>query len=69
MGNTPVVFPRDGQGFRAELKIGDDIHLVLIATHRPGVGTPTRRPQGAVPESRMDDDRVGTLLSFEIGAR
>jgi len=33
MGNAPVVFPRDGQGFRAEIKIGDDIHLVLMATH------------------------------------
>jgi hypothetical protein len=28
-----IVFPRDGQGFRAEVKIGDDIHLVLMATH------------------------------------
>jgi hypothetical protein len=27
------VFPRDGEGFRAEIKIGDDIHLVLSATH------------------------------------
>jgi hypothetical protein len=33
MGNSPVVFPRDGQGFRAEVKIGDDIHLLLMATH------------------------------------
>ncbi len=28
-----IVFPREGQGFRAEVKIGDDIHLVLMATH------------------------------------
>jgi hypothetical protein len=27
------VFPKEGQGFRAEAKIGDDIHLVLTATH------------------------------------
>lgn len=28
-----VVFPREGQGFRAEIQIGGDIHLVLIAAH------------------------------------
>jgi hypothetical protein len=28
-----IVFPREGQGFRAEVNIGDDIHLVLMATH------------------------------------
>jgi len=33
MANPPVVFPRDGQGFRAEVRIGEDIHLVLMATH------------------------------------
>jgi hypothetical protein len=33
MANTPVVFPRDGQGFRAEVKLGDDIHLVFMATY------------------------------------
>jgi hypothetical protein len=36
-----IVFPREGQGFRAEVKIGDDIHLVLMATHTavgPAVG-------------------------------
>jgi hypothetical protein len=27
------VFPREGQGFRAEVKIGDDIQLVLIVAH------------------------------------
>jgi hypothetical protein len=30
---SAVTFPREGQGFRAEIKIGDDIHLVLLATH------------------------------------
>ena len=33
MADAPVVFPRDGQGFRAEVKIGDDTHLVFMATH------------------------------------
>ena len=33
MADAPIVFPRDGQGFRAEVKIGNDIHLVLMATH------------------------------------
>jgi hypothetical protein len=33
---TPA-FPRLGQGFRAEVTIGDNIHLVLMATHT-GVG-------------------------------
>ena len=33
MANAPVVFLREGQGFRAEAKIGDDTHLVLMATH------------------------------------
>lgn len=28
-----IEFPREGQGFRAEVRIGDDIHLVLMATH------------------------------------
>jgi hypothetical protein len=28
-----IVFPRQGQGFRAEIRIGDDIHLVLMAIH------------------------------------
>jgi hypothetical protein len=28
-----IAFPRDGQGFRAEVRIGDDIHLILMATH------------------------------------
>jgi hypothetical protein len=27
------VFPREGQGFRAEVKMGDDLHLALMATH------------------------------------
>jgi hypothetical protein len=30
---SAIVFPREGQGFRAEVKIGEDIHLVLMATH------------------------------------
>jgi len=30
---TDIVFPKDGEGFRANLKIGEDIHLVLMATH------------------------------------
>jgi hypothetical protein len=30
---SAVVFPREGQGFRAEIKIGNDIHLVLMAIH------------------------------------
>lgn len=28
-----IVFPRDGQGFRAEVVVGDTIHWVLMATH------------------------------------
>lgn len=28
-----TAFPRQGQGFRAEVKIGDNIDLVLMATH------------------------------------
>jgi hypothetical protein len=31
--SSPVVFPRDGQGFRAEVKLGDSFHLVLMSTH------------------------------------
>jgi|GEM_PF-4084257 hypothetical protein len=31
--SNAVLFPREGQGFRAEVKIGEDIHLVLFATH------------------------------------
>jgi len=31
--SSPVVFPRDGQGYRAEVKIGDSFHLVLLTTH------------------------------------
>lgn len=27
------VFPKEGQGFRAEVKIGDELLLVLMATH------------------------------------
>jgi hypothetical protein len=27
-----TVFPRKGQGFRPEVRIGDDVHLVLMAT-------------------------------------
>lgn len=27
------VFPKEGQGFSAEVKIGDDLHLILIVTH------------------------------------
>jgi hypothetical protein len=30
---SAIVFPREGQGFRAELTIGDDYHLLLMATH------------------------------------
>ncbi len=30
---TITAFPRQGQGFRAEVKIGDNIDLVLMATH------------------------------------
>lgn len=30
---SAIAFPREGQGFRADIKIGDDIHLVLMATH------------------------------------
>jgi hypothetical protein len=30
---SAIVFPREGQGFRAEVKIGDQVHLVLMATH------------------------------------
>jgi hypothetical protein len=30
---SDIVFPREGQGFRAELKIGDDYHILLMATH------------------------------------
>lgn len=29
---TPV-FPREGQGFRAEVRIGDELLLVLMAIH------------------------------------
>jgi hypothetical protein len=32
-----AAFPRQGQGFRAEVKIGDTIDLVLMAVHT-GVG-------------------------------
>lgn len=28
-----VEFPREGQGFRAEIIVGDNIHLVVMATH------------------------------------
>ena len=28
-----VAFPRYGQGFRAEVIMGNDIHLILMATH------------------------------------
>lgn len=31
--SSPIVFPRDGQGFRAEVKIGDSFHLLLMSTH------------------------------------
>jgi hypothetical protein len=30
---SATVFPKEGQSFRSEVKIGDDIHLVLMATH------------------------------------
>ena len=30
---SAIEFPREGQGFRAELKIGDDYHILLMATH------------------------------------
>ena len=30
---SAIVFPREGQGFRAELKIGNDYHILLMATH------------------------------------
>jgi hypothetical protein len=30
---TTSPFPREGQGFRAEIKLGDDIYLILMATH------------------------------------
>jgi len=30
---SAIIFPREGQGFRAELKIGDDYHILLMATH------------------------------------
>ena len=30
---SAIVFPREGQGFRAELKIGNDYHILLMAMH------------------------------------
>lgn len=30
---STIVFPREGQGFRAEVKIGDHVHLILMAMH------------------------------------
>jgi hypothetical protein len=30
-----IAFPREGQGFQAELRIGED-HLVLVAAQRSG---------------------------------
>jgi hypothetical protein len=31
--SSQVVFPREGQGYRAEVQIGDVFHLVLMSTH------------------------------------
>jgi hypothetical protein len=28
-----ATFPREGQGFRAEVKLGDKVHLILVAVH------------------------------------
>jgi hypothetical protein len=28
-----IVFPKDGQGFCAELKVGNDYHILLMAIH------------------------------------
>ncbi len=33
IGMSAIVFPREGQGFRAELKVGNDYHILLIAMH------------------------------------
>ena len=33
MSTASPVFPRDGQGFRAEVKVGETVHLLLMATH------------------------------------
>jgi len=31
--SSPIVFPREGQGFRVEVKFGDTVHWVLMSTH------------------------------------
>lgn len=33
--SSRVVFPRDGHGFRAEVKIGNSFDLVLLSVHSP----------------------------------
>lgn len=34
--SSSIVFPREGQGVRAEMRIGDVLHLVLMSVHSAG---------------------------------
>jgi hypothetical protein len=43
-----IVFPQDGQGFCAELKVGNDYHILLMAIHT-GVG-----PMAAIYDVRAN---------------
>jgi hypothetical protein len=35
---TKVTFPKDGEGFQAEVKIGENLHLILRAVYGTAVG-------------------------------
>jgi len=69
---TTVTFPKEGEGFRADVKVGDDIHLVLMATHTavgPVMGIYDARVKRWWPERQWADDIDDARAKAEAAAR
>jgi hypothetical protein len=67
-----TAFPRQGQGFRAEVKIGDTIHLVLMATHvglGPAAGIFDAKREKWFAEREWAEDIEDAKHKAEVRAR